>query len=107
MQQKEHLPFVTAWMELKSIMLSEVNQAVKKMYLGEDKKKKNYSHVSFKCLLWIGLDQIPKFSSDYPQLYFMHQNYKLPEEYYAVSLCVSVFHVPIKSMIVRVVPFLP
>ena len=32
MQQKEHLPFVTAWMELKSIMLSEVSQAVKDKY---------------------------------------------------------------------------
>ena len=29
MQQKELLPFLTAWMELESIMLSEISQAVK------------------------------------------------------------------------------
>ena len=28
-RKKELLPFVTAWMELESIMLSEINQAVK------------------------------------------------------------------------------
>ena len=28
-ERKELLPFVTAWMELKSIMLNEVSQAVK------------------------------------------------------------------------------
>ena len=31
-RKKELLPFVTAWMELKSIMLSEINQAVKDKY---------------------------------------------------------------------------
>ena len=30
--KKEHLPFPTAWMELKNIMLSEINQAVKDKY---------------------------------------------------------------------------
>ena len=29
---KEHLPFTTAWMELESIMLSEISQAVKDKY---------------------------------------------------------------------------
>ena len=29
---KEFLPFATAWMELQSIMLSEINQAVKHKY---------------------------------------------------------------------------
>ena len=28
-ERKELLPFVTAWMELESIMLSEISQAVK------------------------------------------------------------------------------
>ena len=28
-KNKEFLPFVTAWMELESIMLSEINQAMK------------------------------------------------------------------------------
>ena len=31
-RKKEHLPFVTAWMELESVMLSEVSQAVKDRY---------------------------------------------------------------------------
>ena len=31
-RKKELLPFVTAWMELKSIMLSEISQAVKDKY---------------------------------------------------------------------------
>ena len=31
-RKKELLPFVTAWMELESIMLSEVNQVVKDKY---------------------------------------------------------------------------
>ena len=31
-RKKELLPFVTAWMELESIMLSEINQAVKAKY---------------------------------------------------------------------------
>ena len=31
-KKKELLPFVTAWTELKSIMLSEINQAVKDKY---------------------------------------------------------------------------
>ena len=31
-RKKELLPFVTAWMELESIMLSEVRQAVKDKY---------------------------------------------------------------------------
>ena len=31
-KKKELLPFKTAWMELKSIMLSEVSQAVKDKY---------------------------------------------------------------------------
>ena len=31
-RKKELLPFVTAWMELESIMLSEVSQAVKDKY---------------------------------------------------------------------------
>ena len=31
-RKKELLPFVTAWMELESIMLSEVSQAVKGKY---------------------------------------------------------------------------
>ena len=30
--KKELLPFVTAWMELESIMLSEISQAVKDKY---------------------------------------------------------------------------
>ena len=30
--KKELLPFVTAWMELESIMLSEVSQVVKSKY---------------------------------------------------------------------------
>ena len=30
--KKEFLPFVTAWMELESIMLSEISQAVKDKY---------------------------------------------------------------------------
>ena len=30
--EKELLPFATAWMELESIMLSEINQAVKEKY---------------------------------------------------------------------------
>ena len=30
--KKELLPFTTAWMELESIMLSEINQAVKDKY---------------------------------------------------------------------------
>ena len=32
-ERKELLPFVTAWMELESIMLSEINQMVKDKYL--------------------------------------------------------------------------
>ena len=32
MQQTELLPFATAWMELESIMLSEISQAVKDKY---------------------------------------------------------------------------
>ena len=32
-RQKELLPFATAWMELESIMLSEISQAVKDEYL--------------------------------------------------------------------------
>ena len=31
-RKKELLPFVTAWMELESIMLSEISQAVKGKY---------------------------------------------------------------------------
>ena len=31
-RKKELLPFVTAWMELESIMLSEISQAVKNKY---------------------------------------------------------------------------
>ena len=31
-RKRELLPFVTAWMELESIMLSEVSQAVKDKY---------------------------------------------------------------------------
>ena len=31
-ERKELLPFATAWMELKSIMLSEVSQVVKDKY---------------------------------------------------------------------------
>ena len=31
-ERKELLPFATAWMELESIMLSEINQAVKDKY---------------------------------------------------------------------------
>ena len=31
-RKKECLPFVTAWMELESIMLSEINQVVKDKY---------------------------------------------------------------------------
>ena len=31
-RSKELLPFVTAWMELESIMLSEISQAVKEKY---------------------------------------------------------------------------
>ena len=32
-RKKELLPFVTAWMELESIMLSEISQLVKDKYL--------------------------------------------------------------------------
>ena len=32
-RKKEHLPFVTAWMELESVMLSEISQLVKYKYL--------------------------------------------------------------------------
>ena len=32
-RKKELLPFMTAWMELGSIMLSEINQMVKDKYL--------------------------------------------------------------------------
>ena len=31
-ERKELLPFVTAWIEVESIMLSEINQAVKDKY---------------------------------------------------------------------------
>ena len=31
-RKKELLPFVVAWMELESIMLSEINQAVRDKY---------------------------------------------------------------------------
>ena len=31
-ERKEFLPFVTAWMELERIMLSEISQAVKDKY---------------------------------------------------------------------------
>ena len=31
-RKKELLPFATAWMELESIMLSEISQAVKDQY---------------------------------------------------------------------------
>ena len=31
-RKKELLPFATAWMELESIMLSEINQAVRDKY---------------------------------------------------------------------------
>ena len=31
-ERKEFLPFATAWMELESIMLSEINQAVRDKY---------------------------------------------------------------------------
>ena len=31
-RKKELLPFTTAWMELESIMLNEINQAVKNKY---------------------------------------------------------------------------
>ena len=31
-RKKELLPFVTVWMELESIMLSEINQATKEKY---------------------------------------------------------------------------
>ena len=31
-ERKELLPFVTAWMDLESIMLSEISQAVKGKY---------------------------------------------------------------------------
>ena len=32
-RKKELLPFMTAWMELESIMLSEISQAVKDKYM--------------------------------------------------------------------------
>ena len=32
-ERKEFIPFVTAWMDLESIMLSEISQAVKDKYL--------------------------------------------------------------------------
>ena len=32
-REKELLPFVTAWIELENIMLSEISQAVKDKYL--------------------------------------------------------------------------
>ena len=32
-RKKELLPFMTAWIELESIMLSEINQVVKEKYL--------------------------------------------------------------------------
>ena len=32
-RKKEFLPFVTAWMELESIMLSEISQVVRDKYL--------------------------------------------------------------------------
>ena len=32
-KKKEFLPFATAWMELESIMLSEISQAVRDKYL--------------------------------------------------------------------------
>ena len=31
-RKKERIPFATAWMELESIMLSEINQGVKDKY---------------------------------------------------------------------------
>ena len=31
-RKKEHLPFATAWIELESIMLSEISQVVKDKY---------------------------------------------------------------------------
>ena len=31
-RKKEHIPFATAWMELESIMLSEISQAAKDKY---------------------------------------------------------------------------
>ena len=31
-RKKEHIPFATAWMELESIMLSEISQAVRDKY---------------------------------------------------------------------------
>ena len=44
-RKKELLPFATAWMELKSIMLSEISQAVKDKYHklehNQQKKKAN------------------------------------------------------------------
>ena len=35
-RKKELIPFVTAWMELESIMLSEINQAVRDNHLLRD-----------------------------------------------------------------------
>ena len=44
-RKEELLPFMTAWMELKSIMLSEISQAVKDKYHklehNQQKKKAN------------------------------------------------------------------
>ena len=49
-RKKELLPFVTAWMELESIMLSEISQAVKDIYhmikwnlINETKKQGKYN----------------------------------------------------------------
>ena len=43
-RKKELLPFVTAWMELESIMLSEIVQAVKDKYHMISTKRGNYQN---------------------------------------------------------------
>ena len=49
-RKKELIPFATAWMELESIMLSEISQAVKDIYhmikwnlINETKKQEIYN----------------------------------------------------------------
>ena len=42
-ERKELLPFATAWMELESIMLSEISQAVRDKYQILDFYVKNFS----------------------------------------------------------------
>ena len=46
-ERKELLPFVTAWMELESIVLSEISQAVKDKYhqLEPSEQKKQMSNI--------------------------------------------------------------